>query len=151
MTTRKSINLTTMLIAIVVLTGCSKFLKQESENLTPFANQTISLVSNLEYGLSDNEILYLRKIDDYIDEDNAFDRFEALESQVGNQLKALVTYSMQIVTISEQDISENKKSNELADILVSLSSPRRMGSEEWGQVLQSSIYAFCLFDYATHC
>jgi len=63
----------------------------------------------------------LRKIDDYIDEDNAFDRFEALESQIGNQLKALVTYSMQIVTISEQDISENKKSNELADILVSLS------------------------------
>ena len=113
--------LTILLIVMATLTGCSKFLKQESENLTPFANQTISLVSSLEYGLSDNEILYLRKIDDYIDEDNVFDRFDALENQIGNQLKALVTYSMQMVTISEQDISENKKSNELADILVSLS------------------------------
>lgn len=118
---KKLTDLTIILTVIVTLTGCSKFLKQESENLTPFANQTISLVSSLEYGLSDNEILYLRKIDDYIDEDNAFDRFEALEGQIGNQLKALVTYSMQMVTISEQNISENKKSNELADILVSLS------------------------------
>jgi hypothetical protein len=119
---KKFTNLTILLTVIVTLTGCSKFLKRESENLTPFANQTISLVSNLGYGLSDNEILYLRKIDDYIDEDNVFNRFEALENQIGNQLKALVTYSMQIVTISEQDISENKKSNELADILVSLNS-----------------------------
>ena len=118
---KKLTNLTIILTVIVTLTGCSKFLKQESENLTPFANQTISLVSNLEYGLSDNEILYLRKIDDYIDEDNAFDRFVELEKQVGSQLKALVTYSLQMVTISEQNITENEKSNELADILVSLS------------------------------
>ena len=105
---------------MVALPGCSKFLKQESENLTPFANQTISLVSSLDYGLSDNEILYLRDIEEYIDEDNPFDRFEALENQVGNQLKALVAYSIQIVTISEQDVTENKKSNELADILMAL-------------------------------
>lgn len=66
---------------MVALPGCSKFLKQESENLTPFANQTISLVSSLDYGLSDNEILYLREIEEYIDEDNPFDRFDALEEQ----------------------------------------------------------------------
>ena len=117
---RKLNKLTILLIVMVALPGCTKFLKQESENLTPFANQTISLVSSLDYGLSDNEVLYLREIEDYIDEDNPFDRFDALENQVGNQLKALVTYSIQIVTISERDISENKKSNELADILMSL-------------------------------
>lgn len=109
-----------LLIVAVMLNGCSKFLKSESENLTPFANQTISLVSSLDYGLSDNEILYLRKIDNYIEVDKPFERFDALENQVGNQLKALVTYSIQMVTISEQNISENKKSNELADILTSL-------------------------------
>ena len=109
-----------LLIVTVMLNGCSKFLKSESENLTPFANQTISLVSSLDYGLSDNEILYLRKIDNYIEVDKPFERFDALENQVGNQLKALVTYSIQMVTISEQNISENKKSNELADILTSL-------------------------------
>lgn len=111
-----------LLILTVIVTGCSKFLKTESENITPFANQTISLVSELNYGLSDNEILYLRKIEDYIEAGNPFERFGALENQVGNQLKALVTYSIQMVTISEQNISDNEKSNELADILVSLSS-----------------------------
>lgn len=117
---RKLNKLTILLIVMVALPGCSKFLKQESENLTPFANQTISLVSSLDYGLSDNEILYLREIEEYIDVENPFDRFDALEKQVGSQLKALVAYSIQIVTISEQDISENKKSNELADILIAL-------------------------------
>lgn len=116
----KTNKLIMLLTVMLVLTGCAKFLKQESENLTPFANQSISLVSSLNYGLSDNEILYLREIEEYIDEDKPFDRFKALENQVGNQLKALVAYSIQIVTISERDISENKKSNELADILIAL-------------------------------
>ena len=110
-----------MVLAVsVAVTGCSKFLKSESENLTPFANQTISLVSNLDYGLSDDESLYLRKIEDYIDDEHAFERFDALERQAENQLKALVTYSIQMVTISEQNITENEKSNELADILIAL-------------------------------
>lgn len=117
----KLIVLISLLVVTVVLGGCAKFMKTESENITPFANQTVSLVSSLDYGLSDNEILYLRKIEDYIDADKPFERYDALETQVGNQLKALVTYSVQMVTISEQDITENKKSNELADILVSLS------------------------------
>lgn len=117
---KKIITLTVLLIFTLAITSCSKFLKTESENLAPFANQSIALVSSLDYGLSDNEILYLRKVDDYIDVDNPFDRFDALENQVGNQLKALVTYSIQIVTISEKNISDNKKSNELADILVTL-------------------------------
>ena len=110
-----------LLALLLTVTSCSKFLKTESENITPFANQTITLVSSLDYGLSDNEILYLRKIEDYIEADKPFDRFVALEKQVGSQLKALVTYSLQMVTISEQSITENEKSNELADILVSLS------------------------------
>lgn len=118
---RKLSKLTILLIVTVALTGCAKFLKSESENITPFANQTITLVSSLNYGLSDNEILYLRKIEDYIKGDEPFDRFVALENQVENQLKALVTYSLQMVTISEQNITENEKSNELADILISLS------------------------------
>ncbi|MFV2005131.1 MAG: hypothetical protein ACC650_07975 [Gammaproteobacteria bacterium] len=112
---------TISLVAIVVLSSCSKFLKQESENLTPFANQTITLVSTLDYGLSDNEYLYLRKIEDYIEVDKPFERYLALENQVGNQLKALVAYSLQMVTIAEQPVSENEKSNQLADILQSLS------------------------------
>jgi len=112
---------TALLIVVASLSACSKFLKQESENLTPFANQTITLVSTLNYGLSDNEYLYLRKIQDYVEDDKPLERYLALENQVGNQLKALVAYSLQMVTIAEQPVSENDKSNQLADILKFLS------------------------------
>ena len=106
---------------MLLVSACSKFLKHESENITPFSRQTILLVSALDYGLSDNEVLYLRQIREYIDADKPFERYLALENQVGNQLKALVAYSVQMVTISEMPISENEKSNKLADILQSLS------------------------------
>ena len=104
----------------VLLSGCEKFVKQESENLAPFAQQTIDLVGTLEYSLTDSEVLYLRDIADHIDEDDPFARYLALEDQVGNMLIALVTYSLQIVTISEQDISDNDKANLIADVVVAL-------------------------------
>ena len=94
---------------LVLLSGCEKFVKQESENLAPFAEQTIDLIGTLEYSLTDSEVLYLRNIHEYIDMEEPYARYFALENQVGNMLVALITYSIQIVTISEQDISENKK------------------------------------------
>ena len=75
-----------------LVSGCDKFVKKESENLAPFANQTVDLVGTLEYSLTDEQVLYLRdtQIIDYIDAENPYDRFLALENQVGNMLTALV-------------------------------------------------------------
>ena len=108
------------ILSPLLLSGCEKFVKQESVNLAPFAEQTVDLVGTLEYSLTDTEVLYLRDIDEFIDAEDPFARYFALENQVGNMLVALVTYSLQIVTISEQDISENEKSNLIADVVVSL-------------------------------
>ena len=47
------------LIAGCFISGCEKFVKQESENLAPFAKQTIDLVGTLEYSLTDAQVLYL--------------------------------------------------------------------------------------------
>jgi hypothetical protein len=111
---------TAMLIVIVTLTGCSKFLKQESENLAPFAQQTIDLIGTLDYSLDDTEVLYLRDIEKYIDVEDPYGRYLKLENQGGNMLVALVAYSMQIVAISEQSISDNEKANRLADVILEL-------------------------------
>ena len=108
------------ILSTLLLFGCEKFVKVESENLAPFAEQTIDLIGTLEYSLTDAEVLYLRNIHEYIDVEDPYARYFALENQVGNMLVALVTYSIQIVTISEQDIPENEKSNLLADVIVAL-------------------------------
>ena len=108
------------ILSTLLLLGCEKFVKGESENLAPFAEQTIDLIGTLEFSLTDSEVLYLRNIHEYIDIEEPYARYFALERQVGNMLVALVTYSIQIVTISEQDISENKKANLIADVVVAL-------------------------------
>ena len=118
----KILRLIVALFAAMQLGGCDKFVKQESENLAPFANQTIDLVGSLEYSLTDEQMLYLRdsQIIDYIAVENPYDRFLALENQVGNMLTALVAYSLQIVAISEQGTSDNEKANRLADVILEL-------------------------------
>lgn len=113
-----AITLTIILLAVV--SGCAKFTKHESENLTPFAQQTIDLIGTVDYSLNDEQLIYLRRIDDYIDIQDPYARYLALENQVRNMLAALVTYSLQIVAISEQDLSENKKANKLADVILAL-------------------------------
>ena len=103
-----------------ILTGCDKFTKSESENLAPFAEQTIDLIGTLEFSLTDSEIIYLRDIHNYIEADDPYGRYMALENQVGNMLAAVITYSLQIVRISEQNISDNEKANQLADVVLAL-------------------------------
>lgn len=103
-----------------VLTGCEKFTKSESENLAPFAEQTIDLIGTLEFSLTDSEILYLRDIHNYIETDDPYGRYIALENQAGNMLAAVITYSIQIVRISEQNISDNEKANQIADVVLEL-------------------------------
>lgn len=108
------------ILLLVLLLGCEKFVKHESENLAPFAEQTISLIGSLEYSLSEDQVLYLRDIHDYIDEEDPYRRYLALEKQVSTMLTAVATYSLQIVAISEQNISENEKANKLADVVEAL-------------------------------
>lgn len=105
---------------VVILGGCEKFVKKESENLAPFSKQTIDLVGTIEISLTDAQVLYLREIHDYIDAEDPYDRYFALENQVENMLVALVAYSLQIVAISEQNITDNEKSNLIADVVLEL-------------------------------
>lgn len=115
-----------LLIVLLMTSGCSsnsKFFKSKSQNLAPFATQTIDMIGSLDYGLEDEQMVYLRDVTNYIDEEEPFKRYKALETQALTMLKATIVYSMQIVAISEQDISGAEKSKALADVIVSLEEP----------------------------
>lgn len=109
-----------IIYSLVFITGCDKFTKKETENLAPFAEQTIDLIGTLEFSLTDSEILYLRDIHNYIEMDDPYGRYIALENQAGNMLAAVITYSLQIVRISEQNISDSEKANQIADVVLEL-------------------------------
>ena len=117
---KKFTHLVLIVLFLSTLNSCEKFVKGESENLAPFSKQTIDLIGSLEYSLNEGELIHLRSIDRYFEKDDTFDRYLSLENQIGNMLTALVAYSLQIVTISEMQATENKKANELADVIIAL-------------------------------
>lgn len=95
----------------LLLTGCSssKWLKTESANLAPFAQQTISMVGELSYSVSQEEIIYLRGMVDYMGGPEILERYRKLTAQVIRMLKGMVAYSLQLVAISEQSIPIEKQ------------------------------------------
>lgn len=109
----------------LLLSGCSssKWLKTQSANLAPFAEQTISMVGELNYSVSREEIIYLRGMVDYMGGKEFLNRYQGLTAQVIRMLKGMVAYSLQVVAISEQNISAEKKVNALADMIIALQSP----------------------------
>jgi len=110
-----------------LLTGCSssKWLKSQGANLAPFAEQTISMVGELNYSVSREEIIYLRGMVDYMGGKEFLERYRGLTQQVIRMLKGMVAYSLQVVAISEQSISAEKKVNALADMIIALGTPMR--------------------------
>lgn len=128
--------------------GCStvdKFRPGQSAYLTPFAEQTITMVGTINYNISSDQAVYLRDISSYMGGQHVFNRYIALEEQVTQMMKIVVVYSLQIVAISEQDISDENKANALADTLVvldehmmrdpSVSPPR--DKDEFNRIIQS--------------
>jgi hypothetical protein len=111
----------------LLITGCSssKWLKTESANLAPFAEQTISMVGELNYSVSREEIIYLRGMVDYMGGKEFLQRYQGLTQQVIRMLKGMVAYSLQVVAISEQSIPAEKKVNALADMILALAEPVR--------------------------
>lgn len=108
-----------------LLTGCSssKWLKTQDANLAPFAEQTISMVGELNYSVSREQIIYLRSMVDYMGGTEFLVRYRALTTQVIRMLKGMVAYSLQVVAISEQSIPVEKKVNALADMIIALERP----------------------------
>lgn len=103
------------------ISGCtSKFFKTKSANLSPFARQTISMVGKLHYDLTGSEHLYLSDVKSYIDEPEPFKNYFSLEEQVSRSLKGIIAYSLQVVSISEQNISVAKKNQALGNVLLKL-------------------------------
>jgi len=109
-------------LIIVVSTftmGCAAFQAQKKVNLAPFAENAVSIVSEVEYGLSQARAIHVRPFlggpatVEYKEEWNKMGRF----------LRGIVGYSIQVVTISQSDMSDKKKAGMLSDYIGSLATP----------------------------
>jgi len=110
-----------LMLSIIFMTlqiGCAAFQAQKKINLAPFAENAVSIVSEVEYGLSQARAIHIREFIGGPASQSYRDQWV----KMGRFLKGIVAYSVQIVTISQSDMSDNKKAGKLADYLESLAS-----------------------------
>jgi len=117
---RKNLIILLSAIAFMVFqVGCAAFQSQKKVNLAPFAENAVSIVSEVEYGLSKARAIHVRS---FIG-GPATQTYKAQWIKMGRFLRGIVAYSVQLVTISQSDMSDNKKARALADYIAGLATP----------------------------
>lgn len=108
-----------MFILLSSLFGCSYFKGRRRMNLTPFAENMITLAADIQYGLAQKRPIYIRK---YLDAPEA-DTLRIYGNKIRRLVTGAIAYSIEVVTLSDSPMSGKKKSKALADYLDELVSP----------------------------
>lgn len=102
---------TTLLVTLVALLGCAsikkKFLGTTTVNMSPFAENTLLLLSELDYGLKSDEIYVIDKYLPYGTPDGV--ELQELVKIQRTFLKGILQYSIAIVNLNEEEIKEAEK------------------------------------------
>jgi len=113
------VTLMLFILISVLISGCAAFQAQKKMNLAPFAENAVSIVSEVEYGLSQARAIHIRP---FIGGPATIE-YQAEWNKMGRFLRGIVAYSIQIVTISQSDMSETKKAEALSDYVAGLAKP----------------------------
>jgi hypothetical protein len=114
-----SVTLILITLIAVVISGCAAFQAQKKINLAPFAENAVSIVSEVEYGLSQARAIHIRP---FIGGPATIE-YQQQWNKMGRFLRGIVAYSIQIVTISQSDMSDKKKAAALSDYMAGLAGP----------------------------
>ena len=134
-------NLLCLLCLVVVATGCSSFKSHKRMNLAPFAETTISLASDIEFGLTEtSRSTNLRK---YWKDPVLLEHRQEWE-KVRVLLKGVVAYSVEITALGNSNLSGPERCEELASFLDPLARPvvlyervrAHISEERMGEILE---------------
>lgn len=104
---------------VVFVSGCAtmkkKFSGSESVNLTPFAENTLLLLSELDYGLPPEDIAVVQKYVNLDDPD--LQELQGLVKIQRTFLKGIVAYSIKIVNLGESGLNDKEQAKAYHDYL----------------------------------
>ena len=110
----------TLTLVAFVLTGCSYFKKKERLDLAPFAERTVSLAADIEYGMTKgSKAHYLRK---YKSDPIVLEHNETW-MQVRRMLRGIVAYSVEISTLGASSLPSAERNERFATFLDRLIRP----------------------------
>ncbi len=102
-------------VLLAMLSGCasigSKFMQTESENLGPFATQTIAIVGESDFGFTERRAVYIRKYAKVGSATTSAEvkQFFANSAAADRLFRGIIEYSMKIVALSESEISQQEQ------------------------------------------
>ncbi len=117
---RKSIRrlfLISFLIFIVI--SCATFQSKQRLDLSPFANSMISVAGDIQYSLFQHRLVTVRKLA----KGPEVEKFALYIDKLRRVIRGIIAYSIEIVTVSESNMSAKEKAGALADYLESLKQP----------------------------
>lgn len=102
-----------VILSLLLLNGCSYFKSSQRIDMAPFAENTISLVADISYGLNKGHAIHLRK---YM-HGEPIKEYQYHWERMRPVLRGIATYSLALVTISKSNMSEADKLDQLATFL----------------------------------
>jgi hypothetical protein len=114
------------LIAVLIVAlfpGCSAFKAKKRPNLTPFAEHIIAMSENIKYGLSDEPTIWLNKYAADPEIAPLIGEFRTSATTTRRILRAIVAYSIEVVTLAQSRATGSERADALADYVNSLMGP----------------------------
>ncbi len=108
-----------VLSAGILLPGCANFKSHQKMDLTPFAENMIEMAADIQYGLAQEQVVYLRN---YMDLPGLGDLNIYLD-KIRTVMRGSIAYSIEVVTLSSSTLSGSEQCVALADYLDDLLRP----------------------------
>ena len=109
-----------LLVAVSILVGCGgKITKKRTANVAFFADTSIALVGDTDFGLTRDDAVYNRDL--FTPDEDEEQRLRVKLAEINEYLKAIVRYSLAIVDIAETPVSETEIVALYADFLAGAS------------------------------
>ncbi len=118
--TRKITKIVLIIALCTSMFSCSVFKSSKRLDLTPFANSMISVAGDIQYSLLQHQATRLKT---FLKPGPATKQFQIRKEKIRNIIRSTISYSIQIVTLAESNISDKDKAAGLADYLQGLKRP----------------------------
>ena len=104
---------------IFIVISCATFQSKQRLDLSPFANSMIAVAGDIQYSLFQHRLVSVRKLA----KGPEVDKFALYIDKLRRVIRGIIAYSIEIVTVSESNMSGKEKARALADYLESLKQP----------------------------
>lgn len=116
---KDAVQLLVILVIALTITNCSYLKESRRINLAPFADNTISMIADIRYGLDEVRPVYIKP---YI-HGPGVDSFQVRVKKLQAIMRGMIAYSIELVSISESRLSQKEQCEALAQFLDDLLRP----------------------------